>query len=141
MFQYKIIHNILATKMSLFRAKMSDNDVRPQCLADTHSLDHMFLRCSSVIAFWKTFQNCWTNKTKQQLALSNSIILYVVFDKTEHRYSLNYALLLAKFSIYCSCLQDEKLSFVKYFKSSIACEGRCISSSQLSLPKMSMFAG
>jgi len=73
MFQYKIIHNILA-KMSLFRARMSDNDVCPQCLADTHFLDHMFLRCSSVIAFWKTFQNWWTNKTKQQLT-SDSIAL------------------------------------------------------------------
>ena len=56
MFQYKIIHNILATKMSLFRAKISDNDVCPQCLAEAHSLNHMFLRCSSVIVFWKTFQ-------------------------------------------------------------------------------------
>jgi len=28
-FYYKITHNILATKMSLFRAKMSDNDVCP----------------------------------------------------------------------------------------------------------------
>ena len=111
MFQYKIIHNILATKISLYRAKMSDNDVCPQCLAETHSLDHMFLHCSSVIAFWKTFQNWWTIKTTQQLVLSNSMILYGVFNKTEHRYSLNYVLLIAKFSIYCSCLHDEKLSF------------------------------
>ena len=111
MFQYKIIHNILATKMSLFRAKISDNDVCPQCLAEAHSLNHMFLRCSSVIVFWKTFQNWWTIKTKEQLTLTNSMILYGVFDKTEHRYSLNYALLIAKFHVYCSCLHDEKLSF------------------------------
>ena len=64
MFQYTIIHNILPTKMSLFRAKMSDNSVCPQCLADTHSLDRMLLRCSSIIAFWKTFQNWGTNKLK-----------------------------------------------------------------------------
>ena len=51
MFQYKIIHNILATKMSLFRANFSDNDICPQCLAEAHSLDHMFLRCSSVVAY------------------------------------------------------------------------------------------
>ena len=37
MFQYKIV----ATKMTL--------------LADTHSLYNMFLRCSSSLAFWKTF--------------------------------------------------------------------------------------
>ena len=111
MFQYRIIHNILTTKMSLFRANFSDNDVCPQCLAKAHSLDHMFLRCSSVVAYWKTFRNWWTNKTKEQLTLSNSKILCGAFEKTEHRYSLNYELLIAKFSIYCSCLHYEKLSF------------------------------
>ena len=39
------------------------------------------------------------------------MIPYGVFNKTEHRYSLNYVLLIAKFSIYCSCLHDEKLAF------------------------------
>ena len=34
MFQYKIIHNILATNVSLFRAKIRDYDICPQCLAD-----------------------------------------------------------------------------------------------------------
>ena len=80
MFQYRIIHNTLATKLSLFRANFSDNDVCPQCLAEAHSLDHMFLRYSSVVAYWKTFQNWWTNKTKEQLT-SNSMILYGVFEK------------------------------------------------------------
>ena len=111
MFQYKIIHNILATKVSLFRAKICDNNICPQCLSDIHSLDHMFLRCSSALTFWKSFQSWWANKTEQSLTLSNSIILYGVFDDTQHRYSLNYALLIAKFSIYCSCLHDVKLSF------------------------------
>ena len=67
MFQYKIIHNILATKVSLCRAKICDNNVCPQCLTDTHSLDHMFLHCPSAIAFWKTFQSWYANKTKQSL--------------------------------------------------------------------------
>ena len=111
MFQYKIIHNILATKVSLFRAKICDNNICPQCLSDIHSLDHMFLRCSSALTIWKSFQSWWANKTEQSLTLSNSMILYGVFDNTEHRYSLNYALLIAKFSIYCSCLHDVKLSF------------------------------
>ena len=71
----------------------------------------MLLRCASTIAFWKTIQNWWANKTDQYLTLSNSMILYGVFDKMKHSYSLNYALLIAKFSIYCSCLHDEKLSF------------------------------
>ena len=50
MFQYKVVENILATEASLFRAKICDYNVFPQCLNKTHSLDHMFFRCSSVVA-------------------------------------------------------------------------------------------
>ena len=39
------------------------------------------------------------------------MILYGFFDNIEHRYAFNYAILIAKFSIYCSCLNDEKLCF------------------------------
>ena len=38
--QYKMIHNTLSTKVSLFKAKISDNDICPHCLTDRHSLDH-----------------------------------------------------------------------------------------------------
>ena len=51
---------------------------------------------------------------KQQLVFSNSMILFGVFNKTEHRYSLNHVLRIAKFSVYCSCLHDEKLSFESF---------------------------
>ena len=73
MFQYKIIHNIVATKVSLFRAKICDN-VHPRCLTDTHSLDHMFLHCPSAIAFWKTFQSWPGMLTKQNNPLNYQIV-------------------------------------------------------------------
>ena len=109
MFQYKIIHNILPTKVSLFKAKISDNDICPQCLTDRYSLDHMFLHCFLTLSFWNLFQNWWSSKTKENITLSNSMILYGIFDNKMHMYALNYTLLLAKFSIYCKCLHDEKL--------------------------------
>ena len=111
MFQYKIIHNILPTKVSLFRAKISDNDICPQCLTDRHSLDHMFLHCSSILSFWSLFQNWWLSKTNENPILSNSMILYGIFDNSKHMYFFNYILLTAKYSIYCKCLHDEKLYF------------------------------
>ena len=49
MFQCKIIHNILATNVSLFGAKIRNYDICPQCLADRHSIDHLFLHCSNLI--------------------------------------------------------------------------------------------
>ena len=48
----------------------------------------MFLRCSFVIAYQKTFQNWWTNKTKEQLTLTHSMILYGVFEKKRNIDSL-----------------------------------------------------
>ena len=76
MFQYKTIHNILPTKVILLKAKISDNDICPQCLTDRHSLDHMFLHCSLTLSFWSLFQNWWVSKTKENITLSNSMILF-----------------------------------------------------------------
>ena len=73
MFQCKIIRNILPTKVSLFRAKICDDDICPQCLADRHSLDHMFLRCQLFLSFWDLFQTGWTSKTKENVTLTESM--------------------------------------------------------------------
>ena len=90
---YKICHNVLATKASPFRAKICDYIVCPQSLNKTHSLDYMSVRCPSVVAFSRTFQIWWANKTGQTLTLSDSKILYGVFNNTQHKYSINYRLL------------------------------------------------
>ena len=43
MFQYKAIHNILPTKVSLFKAKISDNDIMPSMPhGQTFSRSHVF---------------------------------------------------------------------------------------------------
>ena len=106
-FQYKIIHNIVPTKVSLFRAKICVDDICPQCFADRHSLDHMFLRCQLTLSFWDLLQTCWTSKTKENVSLTESMILYGIFDNREHLYTLNYTLLIAKYSIYSSSLQEK----------------------------------
>ena len=73
MFQCKIIRNILPTKVSLFRAKICDDDICPQCLADRHSLDHMFLRCQLFLSLWDLFQTGSTSKTKENVTLTESM--------------------------------------------------------------------
>ena len=69
MFQQKAIHNILVTKGSLFRVKICDYNVCPQSLNKTLYLGHVFfsLLLGSVVAFWRTFQIWWTNKTGKTL--------------------------------------------------------------------------
>ena len=41
MFQVKIIHNILPTQSSLFRARITDIDVSPLCNLESQSIKHM----------------------------------------------------------------------------------------------------
>ena len=45
------VDGITSTQVSLFRAKICDHDVCPQCCSDRHSLDHMSLHCPSTLAF------------------------------------------------------------------------------------------
>ena len=71
----------------------------------------MLLHCSLTLSFWSLFRNWWVSKTKENVLLSNSIILYGTFDNRKHKYSLNYTLLIVKYSIYSKCLHDEKLCF------------------------------
>ena len=42
---------LIPAKVSLFKAKICDHDILPQCLADRHLLDHMFLRCQITLSF------------------------------------------------------------------------------------------
>ena len=62
-------------------------------------------------SFWSSFQNWWVSKTKETVTLSNSMILYGIFENMEYIYSLNYALLIAKYSIHNSCLHETELCF------------------------------
>ena len=110
LFQYTIIHNILPTTVSLFKAKTSDNDIYPQCFTERHSVDHVFTLLFNFI-FLSLFQNWWVSRTKENITLSNSMILYGIFDNRKHMYSLNYTLLIVKYSIYSKCLHDQKLYF------------------------------
>lgn len=70
------------------------------------------LRCQLTLSFWDLFQTWWTSKTKECDTLKNSMILYGIFDNREHLYTLNYTLLIPKYTaIYSSWLQEKK-SFV-----------------------------
>ena len=67
--------------------------------------------CQLTLSFWDLFQTLWTSKTKENATLTESMILYGIFDNREHLYNLNYTFLIAKYSIYSSCLQEKKLCF------------------------------
>ena len=101
MFQYKIIHNILPTQMSLHRDGISDSDLFPFCKREKQTLNHLFVNCTKATCFWKTFQDWWYEKTQETLRLNQSQILYGCFEKTSQWQALNYSIILAKYHIFC----------------------------------------
>ena len=81
MFQFKIIHNILPTQMSLYRDGFSENDRCPLWKKEIQTLNHLLATCIKTTSFWKTFQNWWYEKTHETIRLNQSKILYGFFEK------------------------------------------------------------
>ena len=110
-FQYKVIHNILPNRVSLFRAGIVNDDICPLCNAEKQTNNHMLYSCPETTTFWDQFTDWWYQKFKQNLILNESIILYGWHQKSLNKRVLNYALLLAKYHIFCSSVRDNKLDF------------------------------
>ena len=110
-FQYKVIHNILPNRVSLFRAGIVNDDICPLCNAEKQTNNHMLYSCPETTTFLDQFIDWWYQKFKQNLILNESIILYGWHQKSLNERVLNYALLLAKYHIFCSSVRDNKLDF------------------------------
>ena len=108
-FQYKVIHNILPNQVSLFRAGIANNDTCPLCNAEKQTSNHMLYSCPETTTFWG--QVWWYQKFKQNLIINECIILFGWHQKSQNERVLNYALLLAKYHIFCTSVRNNKLDF------------------------------
>ena len=53
-FQYKIVHHILPTNLTLFRYSIKEHDNCHLC-GERHTLTHLFVTCSEAQLFWSLF--------------------------------------------------------------------------------------
>ena len=115
MFQYKIIHNMLPTQMSLYRDGLSDNDICYLCNTEKQTLNHLLVNCLKTTSFWKLFEDWWYGKSQERLSLTQSNILYDFFGKTTHWQALNYPppppIILGKHYIFCTNGDQDELCF------------------------------
>ena len=58
-FQYKIIHNILPTKCSLFGMKLCESETCHLCKMQVHTLAHLLYWYPVISKFWFAFQSWW----------------------------------------------------------------------------------
>ena len=110
-FQYKIIHNILPCRSSLFRAGLVDDDICPLCKLEKQSLVHMLYNCSESLLFWEKFTQWWQEKFSETIVLSVDAILFGWHQNANNKRVLNYILIIAKYYIFTTSVCDNKLSF------------------------------
>ena len=109
MFHYKIIHNILPTRCSLFRAKLSESDTCRLCYALPETLNHMLFQCTVIYTFWHAFQNWWFEKTLQTFDLSERNVIYGWYNNAQFKDTLNYVALVAKYFIFFVAFVNNKI--------------------------------
>ena len=114
MFQYKVIHNVLPTRATLYRDGTSESPICNLCNAEEQTLHHLLINCTLTVDFWILFQEWWYQKTKETITLSISHILYGWHDRTKHWQVLNYCLLIAKYCIFCTSLRGDVLDFKNF---------------------------
>ena len=116
MFQTKIIHGILPTQSSLFRAGLADHDKCPLCNLESQSLTHMLFTCCQSMTFWNHFTRWWYSKFSQQINLSECVILYEWHQNRDSNYwlALNYSLIIAKYHIFATSIRVDTLAFESF---------------------------
>ena len=114
MFQYKVIHNVLPTRTTLYRDGLSQNATCNLCNDTEQTQHHLLIHCAVTDRFWTLFQDWWYRKTGEKIPLSTSHILYGWHDKTKHWQALNYCLLIAKYCIFCTSLCRDELNFQSF---------------------------
>ena len=114
MFQYKVIHNVLPTRATLYRDRISESPLCNLCNTEEQTLHHLLINCTLTTDFWILFQDWWYQKTNETITLSTSHILYGWHDRTKHWQVLNYSLLIAKYRIFCTSLRGDVLDFQNF---------------------------
>ena len=105
MFQHKVIHNVLPTRVTLYRDGLSENPICNLCSVEQQTL-HLLINCTLTVDFWTLFQNWWYQKTNETIKLSATHVLYVWHDRTKH-----WQALIAKYCIFCTSVHGDVLDF------------------------------
>ena len=124
-FQFKIIHNIIPTNLSLHKMNIKETPYCKNCLFQNEALVHMLLECPVVEPFWNDVLMWWKIKRSDNINTNYSEILYGYKPETKSFYALNHYFLTAEYPIYVSqeISQSTNLKvFLALMENKIKCE-------------------
>ena len=78
-FQFKVIHHILPTNLTLFRDSIKEHDKCHLC-GERQTLIHVFVTCSKTRLFWSLFTNWWNSKSGDTITIDKNEMIHGVTD-------------------------------------------------------------
>lgn len=126
-FQYKLIHNIIPTNLSLHRMKIKESPRCEHCSCQNETLLHRFCECPKVKLFWDDVIKWWNIKRSDNFKPNCLEILYGYKPENTNLHAFNHYLIIAKYHLYLARNQSETPSikvFLALLESKIKCERR-----------------
>ena len=117
-FQYKLLNRIIFTNDKLFKFKLVDSPSCTFCKTNEESLEHLLFFCKITEFFWKEVLSWLAILNNEIVDFSLIDVLFGKFDIDEDFIVINHILLLAKFYIYRSKLDNTKPS-LEVFKTKL----------------------
>ena len=71
MFQHKVIHNVLPTRVTLHRDGISESTICNLCNAEEQTLHQLLINCTQTVDFWILFQDWWYQTETITLSISH----------------------------------------------------------------------
>ena len=112
-FQFKILYNLIPCNLYLNRIKRSDTNKCAIC-KELDDIVHYFFACRPQMMFWRNFSTWWRNAMDEEIKLSEKEILLGYFEHTSYYLTLNACILLAKWHIFKTKLNEDNIFFYKF---------------------------
>ncbi len=119
-FQFKVLHRIIATNQWLCKKKIIDNPHCSDCTDQVETIEHMLLNCPKSKLLWRELTQMYMVKEGKQISPSVSTIILGIRSGSPKLRCWNYLALLTKFYIYRTRLHNDTMSwpackaFIKY---------------------------
>ena len=105
-FQFKVIHNILPSNNLLFKMKLESSPSCVRCNFHQETLVHLLYEGPNVQKFWQKVIAWWNEKRTENITLNATGIMYGYKPESTLHIALNHFLILGKYHIFQSSLND-----------------------------------
>ena len=117
-FQYKVLHRIIATKEKLFKQKTVNSPFCLDCLNVTETVEHMLMDCPKVKVIWETMAQKFKQMENIEIILNKDSCIFGLLSTNPGIRKWNWLAMQIKFFIY-KCRLNSKVPFLPAFEASL----------------------